>query len=140
MPLPKYIVHPSLLLAASFVTLWLVWSKVPTSTEVRESFSPARPKSAPAPLLERSELSEISDFTTQAEIIFANAPQKWIVASKDFDGMNDIQYKALQRYLKGKLLKKPTRGSSITLPIELYDPLCFTPKGKDLACPFVIKN
>jgi hypothetical protein len=92
------------------------------------------------PLPERSTLSKIADFTTQAEIIFADAPKKWIVASEDFKGMNDIQYQALQRYLKGKLLQKPASGNRIALPIELYDPLCFTPKGKELACPFVIKN
>jgi len=140
MALPKYIVHPSLLLAASFVTLWLVWSKVPTSTEVRESFSLTPSKSTPTPLLDRSMLSEISDFTTQAEIVFADSPQRWVIASESFKDMNSIQYEALRRYLKAKLLKKPASGNAIALPIELYDPLCFTPEGKELACPFVIKN
>lgn len=135
MAIPKYILHPSGLIFAGAVGLWLVWTKVPTSTEVRETFLVSGVKIA-----DRAGLSEIADFTPKAEIVFTDSEQKWTLASARFETMNDKQYQSLRRYLKAKLLKKPTTGDVITLPLELYDPVCFTPAGQGLACPFVIKD
>lgn len=136
MGIPKYILHPLLLLSGAFLILWLVWSEIPTAESVRQKAS-ARTQALPDP----TTLLEITNFSADARIT-AQDGRTFQIADERLKNASGERLKNIHTLLVGKKFDpaKIQDGVTIHLPIELYDPLCFKPEDKTrLHCPIVLE-
>lgn len=138
MGIPKYILHPLLLLSGAGLILWLVWSRIPSAEEMREKAA-AIPAAAALP--ERMSLIAIEDFDEAGRLI-AEDGRSFVIDDGRFQNPSGDALGKLRAFFVGKLLD-PAKAADGTfhLPIELYDPLCFKTADKTpVHCPVVLQK
>jgi hypothetical protein len=137
MGIPKSILHPLLLLSGAALVLWLVWSKIPTAEDVRQKAS-VQNQNAP----DSTAFVGITDFAADGRMTTQDG-RTFQIDDERLKTAPSEGLEKLRALLVGKTFNpaKNSDGTTLHLPIELYDPLCFKPQDKTrLHCPIVLEK
>lgn len=140
MAIPKYILHPFLLILSGLIILWLVWSHVPSGEELKEKA--AAPATAlPQTLPDPAKLAKIDSF--QNGNLVTTDGREFELADARFQNLSQEESGKMSAFFAGKFFdpEKTAAGVTLHLPIELYDPLCFKPADTaPVHCPIVLQK
>lgn len=137
MAIPKYILHPSLLIVAAGLVFWLAWARVPSSNDLAAT-SRKRVTAEKLPAIES--LVAITAVSSDGKLTLGEDFGDFRLHDERFSHLSASQLTAIQKTLVGKLIKRPrdvTNG--LNLPVEVYDPLCFDADPKNAnGCPMTL--
>lgn len=118
MKIPKYILHPTLLILAAVGVYYLI--KIPTPAA-------SQPTLYKKEILDQNGLYQIVDFTAEGFLVMENIPTKKLINDGRFKNLPEDKQAGVQEFFIGKFVKiLDTQKDALDLPIELYAPLCFS--------------
>lgn len=130
MEIPKWILHPSLILAGGSLIMALVWQdwKAP-------------PKAMPLPTKETLGLVEgISD---DGKLMISGLASAVSLADARFNKPDEKQKSKMKDFFQGKFIDLSlAHTGSLPLPLAVYDPSCFednAPNSQKRICPLWLK-
>ncbi|MBF0103843.1 MAG: hypothetical protein HQM16_00835 [Deltaproteobacteria bacterium] len=97
-------------------------------------------------ILSENNLFQITDVLKDGKVVIDGLKGPWQIHDKRFSSMNEERYNSTREFLLGKfiMIPFPTINTGITLPAELYNPLCFSsdPEKQKLTdqCPVILQE
>lgn len=136
MKIPKYILHPGLLILAATGIYFL--TKIPTPAA-------SQPALFKKEILDQNHLYQIVDFTSDGSLVMENIPEKKQINDERFKNLPDDKQASARDFFVGKFVKVlDVQKNSLDLPIELYDPLCFSSnlaqRESSEQCPVILEK
>lgn len=137
MAVPKYILHPTLLLASAGLVLWLAWTHVPSGSDLAAT-SRSQVVSEQLPAIDS--LVAITAVSPDGKLTLSEDFGDFRLLDERFSHLSVSQLTAIQRALVGKFIKRPRNDThELNLPVEVYDPLCFDADPKNAnGCPMTL--
>lgn len=136
MKIPKYILHPTLLILAAIGVYYLI--KIPTPAA-------SQPALFKKEILDQNHLYQIVDFTPDGSLVMENISAKKLINDERFKNLPDDKQASVRDFFTGKFIKiLEAQKDSLDLPIELYDPLCFSSNVEQRKssgqCPVILEK
>lgn len=137
MQIPKWILHPSLLVAFALVMGYFVWLDFPTVQSSEE------PTPVTATTEQEKNLYQITELLPGGKIILDGLENSILINHAKFKSLNEQKAVELSAVFVGRFLVVADKtATQIELPLELYDPHCFRkplPENTEgIHCPLVI--
>jgi hypothetical protein len=142
MTIPKWILHPTLLITAGGLLMYFFWLSPPTPQTVRTAVANTPVTAAPLP--PKTELRAILDISQNGLVTIDGLEAPLKIADARFDQLNATQVAAFQNFFSGKLVRKTLVDgkTEIQLPLEVFDSACYTPPTDAktvLGCPVLLQ-
>lgn len=136
MKIPKYILHPTLLILAALGIYYLI--KIPTP-------SASQPIINKKEILDQNNLHQIVDFTADGYLIISEIEKKVLINDQRFKNLPNDKLTEVRDFFVGRFVKvQETKITDLDLPIELYDPLCFGSEADQRKsfglCPVILEK
>lgn len=149
MKIPKHISHPLILLVVLFAVAGVVWLDRPQASDADNAGKSANGESVSTAdkhsFLTQNNLYQISDLLPEGYVVIDELNKKWQIAHERFRQLTPDQTNQLKEFFVGRFVKlrDPKTQSTIELPMELYNPVCFSNTEDDrllsLECPLVLE-
>lgn len=136
MKIPKYILHPTLLILAAVGVYFL--TKIPTPKA-------SQPDLFKKEILDQNNLYQIVDFTSDGYLVMENISAKKQINDDRFKNLPDDKQMEVRDFFVGKFVKVlDVHNDGLDLPIELYNPLCFSSDAQQREasrqCPVILEK
>jgi hypothetical protein len=138
MKIPKYILHPFILLCGGALILALVWQRTPLPGDMKKAVENIPVRHTPLPA--RKDLLQITDLSNEGRFITPTPERSFQINDSRFQHLTEEQRIRLKSFLRDKLFMPPANSGQamLDLPIALYEEVCFTqplPDSQMQSCP-----
>ena len=136
MKIPKYILHPTLLIFAAAGIYYMIRVPVPAASQ----FATSKKE-----ILDQSNLHQIVDFTPEGFLVIADISTKKQINDERFKNLPEDKQAGIKDFFVGKFVKiTEPKKDTLDLPIELYDPVCFSSNAEQrkssVQCPVILEK
>ena len=155
MRIPKYISHPLIIIALSSSLFYMLWLNTPSAADLPANTTETATAGAPPQavkffdkntLLKDNNFFQIEDMNADGTLLIPQLTGSWTINDQRFRNLSKQKLEQLKGFFVGKFIKIPdttVADKSITLPVEIYSPLCFANDPNQRAqtneCPILLQ-
>lgn len=139
MRIPKYILHPTLLVIGGAIIMYFVWARVPSSKQIHETVEKTTQQTLQKPSVKtkvtKKDFSEsyyiIGSVNGAGQLVLLPGSLQISMNDKRFTNISIQQQKQLNAFFKNRLIPKSKitkEMTSLDLPFVIYDQNCLNQK------------
>jgi len=128
MKIPKYILHPTLIIACGGLLMYMLWLRTPSAAEIITDQNDQESIVDKNGSLLLNGLYQVTELLPKGYLVINNLEGTWQINNPRFKTLSAKKAENLQDFFVGMFVKipDPKGKKEINLPLELYHPNCFS--------------